>query len=485
MAPLHHVVAPPVVGPLPADLVPAKVQKARVDDEDCTLEVFAGRKRFVIIRPGRVDVVDTRPASDDADGDDAGRREPPALQGLVRKELVPGILSAVDVDEPRGLLRLRFARKDAPARVVLVEHDARAPRWLLLAATDEGERILAATPATRADDGRDLRRGRLYEPPRRAPLAATSPATTTSSTTTATTTTVPPALRAARARLKAEIDRLARLDKALARDVAKHGDPARLQEDGELLKTILGSVRRGVDHVVVTGFDGTERTIALDVTKDARAHLAAMFSKAKKARAALSHAAPRRADVQARLTALLPLRTRATDGVDDADAVVAAIDAVLATNAAATAPSARRVAARAGKRLPWRAFQLPQRGDGGSVVVRVGRGARDNDALVKASRGNDLWLHARDTVGAHVVVPSSGGPVPDGLLRDAALLAAHFSARRGERHVDVQHTRVKHLKKPGAGAPAGLFLVGHEEVLHLRVDDERLQALLRSEVPAT
>ena len=481
MAPTNHVVAPPFAGPLPTDLVPAKVQKARVDDDACALEVFAGRKRFVVVRPGGINVVDARPGSDEAD---AGRkREPPALQGLVRKELVPAILSAVEVDEPRGVLRLRFARKDAPSRVLVVEHDARAPRWLLLAVTEDGERILACAPATRADDGRDLRRGRLYEPPRRAPQGATTTAPPASTATPIANAVVPAALRAARARLKAEIERLTRLDKALARDVAKHGDAARLQEDGELLKTVLGSLRRGDGHVDVVGFDGVARTIALDVTMDARGNLATIFSKARKARAALAHAAPRRDDVQARLATLLPLRARANAVADDVDAIVAAVETALSTNTTPTAPSARRVAARGGKRLPWRAFRLAH--DGSHVVVRVGRGARDNDALVKASRGNDLWLHARDTVGAHVIVPSPGGPVPDGLLRDAALLAAHFSARRGERHVDVQHTRVKHLKKPGAGAPAGLFLVGHEEVLHLRVDDERVQALLRCEVPAT
>jgi predicted ribosome quality control (RQC) complex YloA/Tae2 family protein len=484
--------APFVVERLPSDLVPAKVQKARVADDVCTLEVFAGRKRFVVVAPGRVDVVDARPTTADGDGaagadgaDGAdGAREPPALQGLVRKELVPAILSAIDVDDAAGLLRLRFARKDTPARVLLVEHDARAPRWLLLAATDDGERILAGAPATRADDGRDLRRGRLYEPPRRTPQRATT--RTTTSGTTKSMATIPPALRTARARLKAEVDRLARLDKALAGDERKHGDAARLQEDGELLKTVLGTLRRGAASVDVTGFDGAARTIALDVTKDARDNLTALFSKAKKARAALAHAAPRRADVQARLAALAPLRTRANaaDADVDIDALVASIDAALSTNTTSTAPSARRVAARQGKRLPWRAFRIPQ-DTGGDVVVRVGRGARDNDALVKAARGNDLWLHARDTVGAHVVVPSSGGPVADALVRDGALLAAHFSARRGERHVDVQHTRVKHLKKPGPGAPAGLFLVGHESVLHLRIDDDRVAALLRCEVPAT
>jgi predicted ribosome quality control (RQC) complex YloA/Tae2 family protein len=492
MASFPDAFAPFVVRRLPDDLLPAKVQKARVDDDVATLELFAGAKRFLVVQPGQVEVVADRP---DAGGAGDSSREPPALQGLVRKELVPSILSAVDIGDDRGLLRLRFARRDAPARVLLVEHDARAPRWLLLALTDDGERILACTPATRADDGRDLRRGRLYEPPRRAPQPAPTP-TTASATTTATTTNVPPALRAARARLKAELDRLARLDKALAGDERKHGDAARLQEDGELLKTALGSLRRGDDHVDVTDFSGEPRRIVLDPTRDAAGNLAAIFVRAKKARAAIAHAAPRRAAVQARLAVLLPLRAQANavdsnaagnaagNAAADVAAVVDAIDAALATGPSSTAPSARRVAARQGRRLPWRAFRLPLDA-GGDVVVRVGRGARDNDALVKAARGNDLWLHARDTTGGHVVVPSSGGPVPDGLLRDGALLAAHFSARRGERHVDVQHTRVKHLKKPGPGAPPGLFLVGQETVLHLRVDDDRVAALLRCEVPAT
>jgi len=297
---------------------------------------------------------------------------------------------------------------------------------------------------------------------------------------------VPPAQRAARARLKAELDRLRRLDRALEGDLRRHGDAARLQEDGELLKTVLPSLRRGdvVAHVI--GFDGEPRALALDPAKDPRDQLAALFARAKKARTALALATPRRAVVQVRLAALAPLQARlqAVIGSDAGavDAALAAVDAALAVSPTMAAPSARRVAARQGRRQPWRAFRLNM--DGATVIVRVGRGARDNDALVKAARGNDLWLHARDAVGAHVVVPSPGGPVPDLLLRDAALLAAHFSARRGERHVDVQHTRVKHLKKPGAKAPAGFFLVGQEQVLHLRVDDERVALLLRCEVPA-
>jgi hypothetical protein len=476
------------------------VQKARVEDDVLALEIFAGDKRFVVVRPGAVAIGSMRPDGTQSEG---GERTPPAVQGLVRKELVPSILSAVDADDARGLLFLRFARKDAPARVLVVECDARAPRWLLLAVTDDGERILATVPAQRADDGRDLRRGRRYEPPRRAPAPRaphTSPPSSTHpdapaapemAATQALRGAVRVALRSARVRLKAELERLRRLDRALAVDVLRHGDANRLQEEGELLKTVLSTLRRGDGVAHVVGFDGMPRTLALDPMKEPREQLGAWFARARKARAAVAHAAPRQAAVRARLDALVPLSARAQaiadagEGSDDnaAAAVVAAIDDALAVAPPATAPSARRVAARQGRRRPWRAFRLD--GDGDAVViVRVGRGARDNDALVKAARGNDLWLHARDATGAHVVIPSSGGPVAEGLLRDAALLAAHFSVRRGERHVDVQYTRVKHLKKPGAGAPAGLFLVGHEQVLPLRVDDDRVAALLRREVAA-
>jgi predicted ribosome quality control (RQC) complex YloA/Tae2 family protein len=122
----------------------------------------------------------------------------------------------------------------------------------------------------------------------------------------------------------------------------------------------------------------------------------------------------------------------------------------------------------------------------GDVLVRVGRGARDNDALVKDARGNDLWLHARGAVGAHVVIPSSAdkGGFDGELVLDAAHLAAHFSSLRGAPRVDVQHTRVKNVRKPGPGAPAGLVLVSQETVLHVRVDEPRLAALLAAEVPA-
>jgi predicted ribosome quality control (RQC) complex YloA/Tae2 family protein len=285
-------------------------------------------------------------------------------------------------------------------------------------------------------------------------------------------------MQQARQRLKAEHERLKRLHKKLEGDLTRHGDPERTALDGELLKSVMGRLPRGADHVVVLDVDGAERRIVLDPARDAKGNLQRLFDRARRARAAIIHARPRIDDVTRRIMRVAALRERLVSVIaDDEVEVLRDVDALLA--APDSGPSARRKAALAGGRQAWRCFVVD-----GDIVVRVGRGAKDNDALVKSARGHDLWLHARDRTGAHVIIPSTGGQIPDAAFVDAAHLAAWFSAARGERHVDIQHTRVKHLKKAGAGAPAGLFLVGNEAVSHLRVDDERTRTLLSREVAA-
>lgn len=445
------------------ELVPAKVQKVSVVGDTVVVEVFAGAKRFFVFDPGRFSVVDDKPAVL------VDRDDPPAVQGLLRKELQPAILTRIEAPSSSSP-RYVFARKDRDEATLVLEVDGKDPRWLLVTPVKEGERILASGPATRAKDGRDLRRGRLYAPPTQpaSPVAVVDAARAPPKTTP----TTDPATQQLKARLKSELDRKRRLVKALENDLRKHGDPAALEAQGELLKTLMGKIPRGTARYDVVGFDGAPVTLALDPKKDSRQNLAALFARAKKAKTAIEMTRPRLDDARAAVAALEDARA-----VVDDPAAQPRVAALLASGG----PSARRRAAiataKAGGRRSWRSFAVA-----GGVVVKVGRGAKDNDALVKASNGHDLWLHARDATGAHVVIGSHGGPVADDVVRDAALLAAWFSTQRGERTVTIQQTRVKHLKKPGAGSPAGLWLVANETVFALRVDDDRVRTLLAAEV---
>ena len=115
----------------------------------------------------------------------------------------------------------------------------------------------------------------------------------------------------------------------------------------------------------------------------------------------------------------------------------------------------------------------------------MGRGAKDNHALTfKVARGNDLWLHARDRTGAHVIVPTGGrGEVDEATLLDAAHLAAWFSRARGEPQAEIAWTHRKQVHHP-KGAPPGLVTLVGEKTLLLRVEPGRTERLLEGEVPA-
>ncbi|HEX2900145.1 MAG TPA: NFACT RNA binding domain-containing protein, partial [Bacteroidia bacterium] len=96
----------------------------------------------------------------------------------------------------------------------------------------------------------------------------------------------------------------------------------------------------------------------------------------------------------------------------------------------------------------------------------VGKNAKQNDSLTFGhSRKDDLWLHARDTPGSHVIIRNpTAGPIPNPVLEFAASLAAKHSKRKHENLVPVQYTERKYVRKVKNGA-AGAVLVEREKVI--------------------
>lgn len=98
--------------------------------------------------------------------------------------------------------------------------------------------------------------------------------------------------------------------------------------------------------------------------------------------------------------------------------------------------------------------------------IWVGRSAQANDQLLQqyASK-EDLWLHARDVSGSHVIVKHQAGkkfPVP--VIERAAQLAAFHSKRKNESLCPVIFTPRKYVRKR-KGDPAGTVVVDREEVI--------------------
>lgn len=87
-------------------------------------------------------------------------------------------------------------------------------------------------------------------------------------------------------------------------------------------------------------------------------------------------------------------------------------------------------------------------------VAIVGRNARENEEVTfRLARRDDLWLHARERTGAHVVLTGGSGNVSNDVVESAAGLAAHFSEGRSDSRVDVDVTQARNVRKIPGGPP--------------------------------
>ncbi len=113
-------------------------------------------------------------------------------------------------------------------------------------------------------------------------------------------------------------------------------------------------------------------------------------------------------------------------------------------------------------------------GDG--IAVYVGKNNRQNDALtLQTARSENLWLHAKNIPGSHVIVDFDGEP-PEATLREAASLAAYYSRARASAGVPVDYTPRKYVKKP-SGARPGAVVYSTNRTLYVTPDATLIQRL--------
>lgn len=110
--------------------------------------------------------------------------------------------------------------------------------------------------------------------------------------------------------------------------------------------------------------------------------------------------------------------------------------------------------------LPYREFQY------NGFKIRVGKNAAANDELtLKHAYKDDLWLHAKDVPGSHVVIKHQAGKkIPKEVIEKAAQVAAFNSKRKNESLCPVIVTPKKYVRKR-KGDPPGMVVVDREEVI--------------------
>jgi predicted ribosome quality control (RQC) complex YloA/Tae2 family protein len=412
-------------------LVPGWVQKVWQDEEErVVMRLRAGQRNFLCLlcaapQKSGFGIVEAKQPS---------AQRPRALLSYLRAHLEGGTLLGAAADEARNLLIFSFLAKSRPFQLVL---DLSDKNPAILALDSEGV-VRASTKPGKS--GYPVKHGERFPlPPEENPggeggrdkeealkfltdagtlLLGASPAEGSGG-------------ELVRKRWEKKVQK--RIDNIRA-DLARAGDSGELRRKADLLSGALRGVKKGMESVEVEGHEGQREVIPLDPARTPGANLELLYKKAAKAGRAVKIAGERLLAAQSELEGPPPEE-----------------------------PSA-------GAKKPGREVSRPflryRSSDG--MMILAGRNGPENMRLLREARDWDIWLHARDGAGAHVLIakPGKEGKVPERTLVEAAGIAALRSRFAAEGAVDVMYVEAARVSR-AKGASPGKVLVSGEKTIRV------------------
>ena len=97
----------------------------------------------------------------------------------------------------------------------------------------------------------------------------------------------------------------------------------------------------------------------------------------------------------------------------------------------------------------------------------VGKNNFQNDELTfKIASKNDLWFHAKDIQGSHVILKTDNNKkISNDIINKCASIAAFYSKAKDSSKVEVQYTEVKNIKKPKNAKPGFVVFSKYKSIL--------------------
>ena len=238
------------------------------------------------------------------------------------------------------------------------------------------------------------------------------------------------------------------------------------RQKGELLTTFLHQVPNDQDQVILDNYYTNQPiTIALDKALTPNQNAQRYFKRYQKLKEAVKYLTELIEETKATIRYLESVETVLNQaGLDE----IAEIREELIQ----TGFIRRRQREKIQKR------QKPEKylASDGKTIILVGRNNLQNDELTfKMARKEELWFHAKDIPGSHVVITANLNPT-DEVKTDAAELAAYFSKGRLSNLVQVDMIEVKKLNKPTGGKPGFVTYTG-QKTLRVTPDPEKIQSM--------
>lgn len=262
----------------------------------------------------------------------------------------------------------------------------------------------------------------------------------------------------ARARLKQESARKRRLLDRMRTDLAEHGEAEHWKRLGDLLLANVANAIREGGKVTVTDYfsdDASEVVIEIDEEDSITGAAEKFFRRYTRARNAVG-------EIEGRIKATQEeLDTLERHGAELEYAITSGDEEFLRQ---ASGAATQKSSARGASTAPTGTRKFIS-SDG--MEILVGKKSTDNDQLTfRIAKSLDLWMHAADYPGSHVVVRNPNRKeIPQRTLLEAAQLAAFYSRGKSQVKAAVHYTQKKFVNKPRGAAPGLVSLAKFKTVL--------------------
>jgi predicted ribosome quality control (RQC) complex YloA/Tae2 family protein len=266
--------------------------------------------------------------------------------------------------------------------------------------------------------------------------------------------------------------KLARRRKRLAKDADIQANPVELKEKGEAILALAYQIKPGQKELVVTfpevlnfreGKSGPFK-IALDPALSASENAQHYFSRYRKSLRAAGEIPEQLEKISLEETYLEQMEQDLAMAENRPE-----IDAVAQELAeAGFYPAGRR--GKRSKKTGYLRLTAPN-----EAAVLVGKNTLQNVHLTfDKAAPNDLWLHARNVPGAHVIIPTAQGLPTEEDVFWAASVAAYYSRARHDTSVEVDVTLKKYVRAIKGAAP-GLVTYRNESTLRVAPEAPNLE----------
>ena len=238
------------------------------------------------------------------------------------------------------------------------------------------------------------------------------------------------------------------------------------RQKGELLTTFLHQVPNNQDQVELDNYYTSEKiTIVLDKALTPNQNAQRYFKKYQKLKEAVKH-----------LTGLIEDTKATIHYLESVETALSQASLTEITEIREELIQTGFIRRRQREKIQKRKKPEKYLATDGETIILVGRNNLQNDELTfKMAKKEDLWFHAKDIPGSHVVITGNLHPSDD-VKTDAAELAAYFSKARLSNLVQVDMIEVKKLNKPTGGKPGFVTYTG-QNTLRVTPDEAKIKSM--------